>query len=654
MVLVVRKFIFGAITMAGLLGLGMPACKQRTTSGHLLYAGSEESKRLARQVKTIFEKNCTACHGSGSAGEAGFDVVDNLNALVTRGYVVPGNPLASKLFNRVTSGSMPPAGVESRPNQGEISVIQKWIELGAPDDLQDRASRPILSNEKLYQLMLGDLLSVSKENRPFTRYVTFHPVANAVGNDGRSIFSDEEIKIHRKGFVKLINSVSYNYDIVIPADVAGSDGAIMRINLRDYAISTSVWDEVVKGDPYRVDFSFSARSQIIQQINTQSPEVRADWFAFVASVPPFYHQFLSLPLQLADLERQLQININDDIVNNRVHRIGFNRSGVSNFNRIIERHELPAKGGAFWISYDFGGTVNAGKNIFAQPLGPLGPFDSEQAFLHDGGEMIWNLPNGLQAYLLTNSAGRRLDVGPINIVSDPKRPDRQVINGLSCMQCHAEGIKQKDDEIRQVVLENRDNYGKDAGRILELYHDKEANDRVTDADQKRFAAALAKMEINPQDTEPTLAIQKHFENEVSGPLAAAEFGMPFAEMARRLRAIPDGELRGMKRDLAALLIRGGTVKRDIFALHFARASDALGFRSESASQDTPPIGRPQFFCYTDAFEKSSKKIIRTIRSSSQASRDEALRDAVVSCRQLIDGLSLYECRESQVQACEQK
>ena len=47
-------------------------------------------------------------------------------------------------------------------------------------------------------------------------------------------------------------------------------------------------------------------------------------------------------------------------------------------------------------------------------------------FTHDGGEVIFNLPNGLQAYYVTNASGFRLDDAPINIVSNPAASDPTV------------------------------------------------------------------------------------------------------------------------------------------------------------------------------------------------------------------------------------
>ena len=45
---------------------------------------------------------------------------------------------------------------------------------------------------------------------------------------------------------------------------------------------------------------------------------------------------------------------------------------------------------------------------------------SNKAFKHDGSEVIFNLPNGLQAYLVTDAEGDRVDAPPIWVPSSYK------------------------------------------------------------------------------------------------------------------------------------------------------------------------------------------------------------------------------------------
>ena len=79
-------------------------------------------------------------------------------------------------------------------------------------------------------------------------------------------------------------------------------------------------------------------------------------------------------------------------------RAGAQRSGVSQNNRIIERH--PIRTGYFWTTYDFAGTRDR-QNIFSFPVGP-----SNEGFKHDGTVSMFSLPNGFLGYFLANASRR--------------------------------------------------------------------------------------------------------------------------------------------------------------------------------------------------------------------------------------------------------
>src|SRR5262249_34517401 len=154
-------------------------------------------------------------------------------------------------------------------------------------------------------------------------------------------------------------------------------------------------------------------------------------------------------------------------------------------NRVLERHD--AAHGAYWRSYDF--SDNTGRqNVFERPLGPApGP----RGFAHAGGEIIFSLPNGLQGYLLVDRDGRRVDKAPGDIVSDPRRPDRLVENGLSCMGCHAAGLLPKDDQVRAHVLHNPRAFSPaDREAILALYVPATRFRALMREDIARFTRAL--------------------------------------------------------------------------------------------------------------------------------------------------------------------
>src|SRR3954452_14068416 len=226
------------------------------------------------------------------------------------------------------------------------------------------------------------------------------------------------------------------------------------------------------------------------------PVVRADWFVATASRAPLYYELLQIPAALADLERQLRVDVAVNLQQERLARLGFNGSGISRNNRILERHD--AMNGAYWRTYDFDAVpqnliernllLPDRRNVFAYPLGPgLG----ENGFQHAGGEVIFTLPNGLQRYVLVTAANVRINKGPTEIVSDPKRPDRAVEAGLSCMNCHARGIIPKDDQVRAHVRKNRKAFSRsDAELVDALYPEAKKMRALMEEDADRFQKAV--------------------------------------------------------------------------------------------------------------------------------------------------------------------
>ena len=111
--------------------------------------------------------------------------------------------------------------------------------------------------------------------------------------------------------------------------------------------------------------------------------------------------------------------------------------------------------GAFWRSFDFASESGHG-NVLYFSMGPQGLSftgeENDQFFAHDGGEFIFELPNGLHGYMITTLNGCRLDQAPTDLIDSPEQPQSAVIeNGYSCMYCHREGIIPAIDEILTIA-----------------------------------------------------------------------------------------------------------------------------------------------------------------------------------------------------------
>jgi DNA-binding beta-propeller fold protein YncE len=516
---------------------------------------------LASSAQAILRRACYRCHGEGGAVEGGLNYVLDRDRLVARRKIVPGEAEKSPLYRRLVKGTMPPAGEKPRPTNEEIAVLRRWIEAGAPST-RASAEAQLVSETQVLQWVLTDLDKRPRRARRFTRYFSLVPLANA-GH------GPDELKTYRNALAKLVNSLSWHPRIGIPQPI-DPRGLVLRIDLRDYQLDANLWNRVLAEYPYGILHDSALARAVLVATATRMPVVRADWFVATASRPPLYYELLQIPGNLAELERQLRVDVGANIQQERVARAGFNGSGVSKNNRILERHD--AMNGAYWRSYDFDAVpqnllernilLPDRRNIFAYPLGPgLG----ENGFQHAGGEVIFNLPNGLHAYVLVNANNQRIDKGPTAIVSDPKRPDRAVEAGISCMNCHARGIIPKDDQLREHVGKNRKAFSRaDAELVNALYPPAKKMRQLMEDDAERFGRAVA-LTGNKAATsaEVVMTMTLRYEGEVDLPTLAAELGVRPAVLLPRLAASEN-----LARNFGALKVAGATVARQVVVQAF--------------------------------------------------------------------------------------
>ncbi len=403
------------------------------------------------EARDVLDEHCHRCHGQDGKAYGGLNFILQADKLIAAGLVVAQDAASSPLLQRIQRGEMPPAVATEPISEEDVASVEAWIECGAPA-LQDPPDRPFVSFDDLVQILQADLNTIGPSQWRFTRYITLTHLYNSTS------VTDDSLQTYRHGLSKLLNSLSWNVDVVAPVAVDPPWNTIFRIHLADYAwhivddSGKDGWDRILDAYPY--GFIDTANQELVGltiQTKTALPFVTGDWLVTAASVPPLYHRLLRLPTEASTLESLLFVDVNANIDNRLVMRAGFVDSGISQHNRMFERHDSPF--GAYYKSYDFSSSLGS-KNILVNPLGPLPPFPFTagapdlRLFAHDGGEIIFTLPNGLHGYMLIDAAGQRIDVAPTNIVMDPKQPDGGVRAGRSCSSCHAQGIIVRDDEVR--------------------------------------------------------------------------------------------------------------------------------------------------------------------------------------------------------------
>jgi WD40 repeat protein len=523
-------------------------------------AAEPDAADLARKAQAILKANCYRCHGQEGAVEGGMNYILDLEKLVLRKKVVPGQPDKSPLYKKLVNNLMPPPDEQPRPSEADRALLRQWIEGGAPK-LPSGPERIAISDADVLHFILADLEQSERRGRRFQRYFSLAHLYNAgLGAD--------ELQTYRNAVAKLLNSLSWHPKITRPVAIDPNQ-TILRIDLRDFMWDANLWNRLLSEYPYGIFLDTATARSVAVATATRMPVVRADWFVATASRSPLYYDLLQLPANLSELERNLRVDVATNIQQERVARLGFNGSGVSRNNRILERHD--AVHGAYWRTYDFESIplnltdrqnlLPDRRNIFAYPLGPG---NLENNFQHAGGEVIFNLPNGLQAYLLVNANNVRIERANTAIVSDPKRPDRAVEAGLSCMSCHYRGINPKSDQIREYVDKNPKAFSRaDADLIRALYPPEKKTKALMDADAERFRKAVEACGAKVSAGETIATIALRYEADLDMPAVAAELSLSPKEFLERL-----GKSELLARNFGSLRVEGGTVARQVLIQAF--------------------------------------------------------------------------------------
>lgn len=434
----------------------------------LVLAPSGNNEALSAPAEDILKTHCYGCHGENGSDDGGFGSVLNTDQLIRNGIIIRGKPEQSPLFEQIQSGDMPAVGEPLDQNQKD--AIAKWIrELPAP------SSDSPATLEQLGAIALQHLNQVPLQARPHTRYFYFGSA------DAHN----------RYALTFLLNSLSRDPVLTKPIEV--QDQALYAIDIRNFGWDQSTWDDISDRYPYEAGLKRCPSCGFLQTLTRERlPILRADWFIATATRSPLYERILKPGNSFGQFVSRLRPR-------RETLRAGFSNSGVSQHNRIIERRAT--RSGYLWMSYDFDSSEGR-NNIFNFPLTDRSA----------GGEAIYSLPNGLQAYLLYNAKGSLLSSAPTHIVSDPERDDRAVSNAISCYRCHGDsGILPKTDQIHGIWSNKTDRI---KNRVLSIYPLNDVMEAQYAQDQERYQSALARLELGPTPYSDMIEIEKSYQSDL--------------------------------------------------------------------------------------------------------------------------------------------
>ena len=534
---------------------------------------ASEQHRLSEAAVDVFRQHCHQCHGVDFKiqrlnvldRDSLLDVVDRAKGQQSQAFVTPGDAEASLVWEVIESGQMPPSGPLSNADQ---ETIRRWIDAGATWPRNEQ--REFISETDVLRKIARHLFNTRRDDIKFQRYLTLTHLHN-----NRKVTA-RDLKIYRAALAKAVNSMSDQATIVLPEAIDDAK-TIYRIDLRHYGWQEfGTWEAVLDQYPMGLRPQSSVEAlefydkieELYGETNFDGiASIRADWFVAHATRPPLYHTLTKIPDHLDTLLDRVGVDIERNFQLSTSRRAGLFESGVSGQNRMIEYHS--STNGTFWISYDFDQNNGRG-NLARFPLGPKfeGNDFNDFAFEHAGGEIIFNLPNGLHAYMLIDGQGNRIDAGPVNIVWDVKNISGSplIVNGLSCISCHKRGMIGLDDFVRDGSAMQAP---KARRKVQELYPAEEELDDALRTSEEKYMQQLWRtiakpLELTPDQRdqladyeEPISRVTQLYHQNIDLETAACELGLSDQEQLRN--QVFTGRLVDL--GLGPLALPGGTIKR---------------------------------------------------------------------------------------------
>lgn len=378
-----------------------------------------------------------------------------------------------------------------------------------------------------------------------------------------------------------LNLVSQSNVIARPVPVAG--GSLLAFDLGAFGIDAATWEAVTTaGEPY-----YHLRTQVAgkdgkpQTVFTDggwvgledaaklraltgsaSALVRADWLLarLITTVDVgAYYEFAGVANQTAD---QIYTGLGIDFA--ATDRLGVEtwaallRSDVTHKPRRIIRRQ-GAAGGA-WKTED---TIAE-----AQDADPIRDPLARKA---EGTEHVVAKLNGLPLFLLTDAAGKLVEVAPANLATDHTNAhgDAQLAPALSCITCHREGLLRPfGNDLASLISGGVDVLAGDPARLVKLAAYFRDTERILRRDREDFATAVSAATggLAVEDVADILprAYRRYAFEPVTMERAADSLGVTVAALHAALAGSGD--------PIALALISGHAVQRKQWEGTFAEAA----------------------------------------------------------------------------------
>ena len=187
-------------------------------------------------VYQILERRCGTCHTYGERDPAGWGSALDLSRMIASDVVVPGNPDASRLYNRVAvRADMPYNG--ARLSSAEVQTLRAWIA-----NLQRPAPESPRSQRQILDALVQD--QNAQRNIPASdlRYLSFAHFA-----DERR--APEELQAAEAVLALTLNSLSRR-STMVKLEAVDAGRTVFRFRLSRWAGAQDEWDALIAFYPY--------------------------------------------------------------------------------------------------------------------------------------------------------------------------------------------------------------------------------------------------------------------------------------------------------------------------------------------------------------------------------------------------------------------
>lgn len=398
----------------------------------------------------------------------------------------------------------------------------------------------------------------------------------------------------------VVNSLTWVSHYVELRVVPETDNRVLVVDLVSMSRNESdlqriaqTWELLALADPYYSPAWCGKEdcTKLADISHSVCPILRADFFCFYSTlgdnrktkdvIEGFYDRFLGLPGDEESLLALLDIN-EKNIENKGVDRkAAITQSGSGSLegkpvalnNRYLNRYPTTTRpsGGYYWTTQDFINSTG-NRDVYFDPL----------TRVKDGGETIFSLPNGLQAYFLSaaetiNGKTRFISVSevPNNIATD-KNFRHHTVKLSTCTACHPRGI----NTFKCVLANELFKPAAPGGLVFPVELKPFAIARQQQLFKQDIPSLVAADQINycnsvssvtgfkPEELETKfvpeyIAMISGYENPVTAIQACWEFGAKDASQLAIEDYLADKVVSTTKGELLAL-VKGGVLNRDTF------------------------------------------------------------------------------------------